>query len=192
MTDDFHFDTEIIIKLHHQGFAISEVPIPTYYGSEICYVNGMQYARDVFRAVRRYKTHLPLRRAAIRSSRNISSTTPSSTARMSSHDYVRSMVGSDQEVLDIGCGEGDFAAELKKNGNRVTGIDLLDQPRRTSARLRAVFQRRSGSRASPAVVQALGGKRFDRVLLLDILEHLRSPEPHPDGVPRRAHAAMGN
>src|SRR5204862_5572409 len=47
MTDDFHFDTEIIIKLHHQGYKIKEVPIPTYYGTEICYVNGMKYARDV-------------------------------------------------------------------------------------------------------------------------------------------------
>jgi glycosyltransferase involved in cell wall biosynthesis len=55
MTDDFHFDTEIIIKLHHQGFRIHEVPIPTYYGDEICYVNGMKYARDVFEAVKRYQ-----------------------------------------------------------------------------------------------------------------------------------------
>src|SRR5580704_12522307 len=44
MTDDFHFDTEIIIKLQHQHYSIKEVPIPTYYGSEICYVNGMKYA----------------------------------------------------------------------------------------------------------------------------------------------------
>src|SRR5579872_7081240 len=55
MTDDFHFDTEIIIKLHHQGFRISEVPIPTYYCEEICYVNGVKYARDVYQAVKRYK-----------------------------------------------------------------------------------------------------------------------------------------
>src|SRR3984893_14877842 len=55
MTDDFHFDTEIIIKLQHQHFTIKEVPIPTYYGSEICYVNGMKYARDVANAVSRYK-----------------------------------------------------------------------------------------------------------------------------------------
>ena len=54
MTDDFHFDTEIIIKLQHQGFRIHEVPIPTYYGDEICYVNGLKYAADVARAVRRY------------------------------------------------------------------------------------------------------------------------------------------
>jgi glycosyltransferase involved in cell wall biosynthesis len=62
MTDDFHFDTEIIIKLHHQGFRLKEVPIPTYYGNEICYVNGFKYAYDVVRAVRRY-------RATIRSAR---------------------------------------------------------------------------------------------------------------------------
>jgi glycosyltransferase involved in cell wall biosynthesis len=55
MTNDFHFDTEIIIKLRHQGFSIEEVPIPTYYGEEICYVNGLRYARHVWRAVRRYK-----------------------------------------------------------------------------------------------------------------------------------------
>ena len=47
MTDDFHFDTEIIIKLHHQGYRIKEVPIPTYYGEELCYVDGMKYARHV-------------------------------------------------------------------------------------------------------------------------------------------------
>src|SRR5581483_10936512 len=30
LTNDFHFDTEIIIKLHHQNFRIVEVPIPTF------------------------------------------------------------------------------------------------------------------------------------------------------------------
>ena len=30
---------------------IEEIPIPTYYGDEICYVNGLQYARDVTRDV---------------------------------------------------------------------------------------------------------------------------------------------
>lgn len=58
MTDDFHFDTEIIIKLHHQGYLIKEIPIPTYYGDEICYVNGMHYAGAVLRALYRYKMTL--------------------------------------------------------------------------------------------------------------------------------------
>ncbi len=173
MTDDFHFDTEIIIKLHHQGYTISEVPIPTYYGTEICYVNGLKYARDVFRAVRRYK----------RTCRSVARYPefaeyfvhyPIKQSRYSSHDHVRRMVGSGREVLDIGCGGGDFAAELKKNENRVTGVDLLPQALNSDA-FEQYFSADLDSGIAP-VIAALSRKRFERVLLLDILEHLRTPE----------------
>ena len=50
-TNDFHFDTEIIIQLMLAGLRITELPIPTYYGDEICRVNGMKYAWDVTKAV---------------------------------------------------------------------------------------------------------------------------------------------
>jgi len=43
----FDFDTEIIIQLLIARQRIRELPIPTYYGDEICYVNGLQYARDI-------------------------------------------------------------------------------------------------------------------------------------------------
>ena len=46
----FHFDTEIIIQLIIAGKRIKELRIPTYYGDEICYVNGMRYAFDVVKA----------------------------------------------------------------------------------------------------------------------------------------------
>ncbi|HEV2199849.1 MAG TPA: bifunctional glycosyltransferase/class I SAM-dependent methyltransferase [Bryobacteraceae bacterium] len=172
MTNDFHFDTEIIIKLNHQGFTISEVPIPTYYGTEICYVNGLRYARDVLRAVGRYR----------RTCRSVARCPefaeyfvnyPIKRSKSSSHDYALSMVGQNREVLDIGCGEGDFAAELKKNGNRVTGIDLLPHPANVAA-----FERYFSANLDQGIVpivKALEGQRFDRVLLLDILEHLRAP-----------------
>ena len=41
-TNDFHFDTEIIIQLMRGRLRIVELPIPTYYGDEICRVNGHQ------------------------------------------------------------------------------------------------------------------------------------------------------
>jgi 2-polyprenyl-3-methyl-5-hydroxy-6-metoxy-1,4-benzoquinol methylase len=173
MTDDFHFDTEIIIKLNHQRYRIHEVPIPTYYGDEICYVNGMRYARDVARAVRRYSqtrrsvqcfpefqeyfVHYPIKHS-----------------RSSSHYYARQMVGSNHNVLDIGAGEGFFAAELAANGNRVTGIDNRLTPVETSR-----FERYFTADLEDGIAQVirqLDGQRFDRVLLLDVLEHLRSPE----------------
>jgi glycosyltransferase involved in cell wall biosynthesis len=49
-TNDFHFDTEIIIQLFRAGLRIKELPIPTYYGDEICYVNGLKYALQVTKA----------------------------------------------------------------------------------------------------------------------------------------------
>jgi len=173
MTDDFHFDTEIIIKLHHQRYRIKEVPIPTYYGDELCYVDGMRYARHVARAVRRYKqtcrsvrcfpefqeyfVHYPIKRS-----------------RYSSHYYARKMVGTNQDVLDIGCGEGFFASELAKAGNRVTGIDNLLTPSETSA-FEEYCSADLDAGIAPAI-QRFKGKRFSRVLLLDVLEHLYHPE----------------
>ena len=182
MTDDFHFDTEIIIKLNHQGYKIKEVPIPTYYGEELCYVDGMKYAKDVARAVRRYKqtcrsvncypefreyfVHYPIKHS-----------------KYSSHYYARLMTGSNHDVLDIGCGEGFFASELAQSGNRVTGIDDRETP------ANPVFERYFSAdldHGIDPVVDELNGQRFDRVLLLDVLEHLKSPER----ILRQAHRVL--
>jgi 2-polyprenyl-3-methyl-5-hydroxy-6-metoxy-1,4-benzoquinol methylase len=173
MTDDFHFDTEIIIKLQHQHYKIEEVPIPTYYGTEICYVNGMRYAWDVFKAVRRYKqTSASVRRYPEFEEYFVHY--PIKHSRYSSHYYAQQLVGRNQEVLDIGCGEGFLAVELAKNGNRITGVDALPEAAETSAL--SDYYSADLDQGLDEVVRRLNGKRFDRVLLLDILEHLRNPE----------------
>jgi len=46
-TQDFHFDTEILIQLFSINAKIKEISIPTFYGDEICHVNGIKYAFDV-------------------------------------------------------------------------------------------------------------------------------------------------
>lgn len=44
LTSNWHFDTQIIVEFIKRGHRIAEVPIPTYYGDEICRVNGIPYA----------------------------------------------------------------------------------------------------------------------------------------------------
>ena len=172
MTDDFHFDTEIIIKLQHQRFRIEEVPIPTYYGTEICYVNGMRYAWDVFKAVRRYKqTAASVRRYPEFQEYFVHY--PIKQSRYSSHYYAQQLTGANHEVLDIGCGEGFLAVELAKNGNRVTGVDALPEAAKSAAL--DDYYSADLDDGLDGVVRRINGKRFDRVLLLDILEHLRNP-----------------
>lgn len=57
LSNDFHFDTEIIIQLLSKGFKIKEVPIPTHYGSEKSYVNVFKYGFNCLRTVLDYKLH---------------------------------------------------------------------------------------------------------------------------------------
>src|SRR3954470_12044400 len=56
-TNDFHFDTEIIVQLVMKNLRIAELPIPTYYGDEICHVNGLKYALNVFKTMLRARLH---------------------------------------------------------------------------------------------------------------------------------------
>ena len=43
-TNTWHFDTQIILAMAEREMRIVERPIPTYYGDEICHVNGVPYA----------------------------------------------------------------------------------------------------------------------------------------------------
>ena len=176
MTDDFHFDTEIIIKLHHQGFRIAEVPIPTYYGNEICYVNGMRYARDVVRAVRRYKqTTRAIHR--IPNSRSTSSTIRSS----------RPAIPATGATPDIGtpttCWTSAAATVFSRRNcaRRAIACGAWMLFPRPNPEAFAEYQRPTSSSR-----RILSDRQFDVVLLLDVLEHLRDPER----ILRRARRAL--
>jgi 2-polyprenyl-3-methyl-5-hydroxy-6-metoxy-1,4-benzoquinol methylase len=173
MTDEFHFDTEIIIKLHHQRYRIKEIPAPTYYGDEVCYVNGLRYAKDITRAVSRYKKTVNSV-VSYPEFKEYYVQYPIKHSLGSSHHLAQQLVGTRQEILEIGCGAGLLSRELQKNGNRVTGIDSAPEPQ-SSETFEQYIHADLDEDLRPAL-QELNGKRFGRVLLLDILEHLRNPE----------------
>jgi glycosyltransferase involved in cell wall biosynthesis len=54
MTSNWHFDTQIILNFVKNGYRVREVPIPTYYGDEICYVNGIPYAWNCVKETTKY------------------------------------------------------------------------------------------------------------------------------------------
>lgn len=54
MTWNWHLDTQIILEFLRRGYRVAEVPIPTYYGDEICHVNGVPYALHCLREVARF------------------------------------------------------------------------------------------------------------------------------------------
>lgn len=54
-TNDFHFDTEILLQAYASEANICEFGIPTHYGDEVCHVDGMKYAGDVIKASIAYR-----------------------------------------------------------------------------------------------------------------------------------------
>lgn len=59
-TNDFHFDTEILIQFKEKGFRIREIPIPTHYGPEshqVNFIQSVRYGCNIVKTVAHYKMH---------------------------------------------------------------------------------------------------------------------------------------
>ncbi len=169
-SDGFDFDTEIILQLHAAGARIVEVPIPTYYGDEICHVNGLQYARDVVADALRYR----LGAAGLGSGRLAS---PGEAydykgSDDSSHGQILALLSAVRpgRVLDLGCSGGLLAEQLRKLGHTVVGVDVVEVP---GVRDRVdEFHQADLDDGLPAGVSGA----FDVVLAADVLEHGRRPD----------------
>ena len=111
-SDGFNFDTQIIIQLHDAGMRIAEVPIPTYYGDEICYVDGMGYAADVTKDVVAYR----LQKAGFGDGSRIALTEEYQLkpSEDSSHGRISTLLKSKppSKILDLGCSSGLLAERL--------------------------------------------------------------------------------
>lgn len=168
-SDGFNFDTQIIIQLHDARMRIAEVPIPTYYGDEICYVNGLRYAADVTKDVLAYR----LQKAGFGDGRRIAlneeyQLKPSED---SSHGRILTLLDRfpPSRILDLGCSGGLLAERLRMRGHHVTGVDAREIPgvtERTDAFFKADL-----NDGLPSEV----GSGFDIVLAADVLEHLVHP-----------------
>jgi glycosyltransferase involved in cell wall biosynthesis len=180
----FHFDTEIIIQLVLGGFRIVEVPIPTYYGDEICRVNGIRYAIDVLHATVGSRLHgmnlLYDRKFDVDSANRHYGL---KLGYRSSHTTALDTVPAGARVLDIGCGPGLVAAELVRKGCVVDGVDQWTP---TDPGVFNAFH--LWREPEPLTVDL---REYDCVLLLDIVEHLTHPERFLDTLREGARSVGG-
>jgi glycosyltransferase involved in cell wall biosynthesis len=171
-SNDFHFDTEIIIQLLNAKAKIQELPIPTYYGDEICHVNGLKYAKDVVVCTVQNVAHRSgifyQRRFDLDLDPGDNSHYDVKLGYASSHTYALAAVPTGARVLDIGAGPGAFATELLKKQCEVTLVDQQN-PETPDGRVDVVVQDLDDDIAFDV-------SRYDILLMLDIIEHLKDPE----------------
>jgi glycosyltransferase involved in cell wall biosynthesis/SAM-dependent methyltransferase len=166
-SDDFHFDTQIIIQVKAGGFRIKEVPIPTYYGDEISRVNGMKYAWDVSKSVIEYRLH----QAGVVHRPEYGHVAPAPYSEkfspFSSHQRIIEAIPEGSSVLDVGCAGGYLAEKLTRKGCSVVGVDAHEDAAARKACTRFYVADLDGSKWAP------DERDFDRILFADVLEHLR-------------------
>jgi 2-polyprenyl-3-methyl-5-hydroxy-6-metoxy-1,4-benzoquinol methylase len=174
-SDDFDFDTQILIQLHHAGKRIVEIPIPTFYGDEISRVNGLRYGRQVSAEAARYR----LARLGLGAGPHCLGPEPFATApyelkedEESSHGQLLAWLESRPpgRVLDLGCSSGLLAERVRKLGHHVVGVDI-EEFDEVQVRVDE-FVQADLDRGIPDDV----GHNFDVVLAADIIEHHRQPD----------------
>ncbi len=168
--DGFHFDTEILIQLIRAGARIREVPIPVYSGDEIRHVQGVAYAAAVLTTTVASRLHdLGVFYRPGYDLRPESRIYSLKLGYPSSHTLAMAEVPDGARVLDVGCGRGLLGAELQRRGCRVHGLDRGD------AGLPGGLDRFDLVDLDVDELP-LEDDGYDVVLLLDIVEHLTSPE----------------
>ncbi len=192
-SNNFHFDTEIFIQLSRAGFEIGEIAIPTHYGEEECRVDGLEYAGNVISQSLRSKVHdmgLFYERKYDMGDRE--GLYESKVDFMSPTYIALNKIPANSTVLDLGSSDGHLARGLKAKGCRVLGVDL-DTPADTSAF--DVFIEHNLDNGLPEIDEPV-----DVVVMLDVIEHLRSPEDFVDELAEfcrensvlRLHISSGN
>jgi glycosyltransferase involved in cell wall biosynthesis len=173
-TPDFHFDTEIIIQLLFWGFRIDERPIPTYYGDEICYVNGLSYALAVsVSTIQAKMQHLGLfydRKFDSIHRQNRGGQYDAKLDMDSPSRRTLQRIPPGSGVLEFGCGAGNLLRALSNKSCRVCGIDRIS-PKDEDKVTFPFFQCDLNSEKLP-----VEPGDYDYILMHDVIEHLADPE----------------
>lgn len=174
-TNNFHFDTDILIQFLRIGATIREIPIPTFYGDEVCHVNGWKYFYDCIRSC----AHDWLTKKGVFYCRRFDLAPPDGRyesklgLKHSSHAVAVALVPDGSKVLDLGGGNAWVADYLSTN--KGCTVEIVDNFFREEPPIR---HRMINHDLSTPINFALPPTEI--VMLMDIIEH----------IPRQNHVAL--
>ncbi|MDM8542408.1 class I SAM-dependent methyltransferase [Desulfococcaceae bacterium HSG9] len=168
-TDGVLFDIEIIIQLALKGLAIKEISINNHISKDVCQAKGFA---DVFNSIVTAMTsRMHLSGIFYKNKFDIQRDNVNYEAKfnyISSHTMALNAIPDRVKVLDLACGSGFLAKELKKRKCRVTGIDM--KPANMENFTKFILLNLDLGK----LPEKLG--QYNYILALDCLEHLKNPE----------------
>lgn len=170
-TNDFHFDTEIIIQIMFLRAKIIEIAIPTFYGDEICHVNGMEYAWDVLKTsfkakLIEYGIFFDPKFDLVN---NENTNYKSKFDFHSTHSIAFNLIETKKFVFDFGCSDGYMSEKLNaEKFCKVVSLDLESKKKIPGC----LYISHNLNNKLPN----LPWNEVDYILLLDVIEHLSKPE----------------
>ena len=151
---------------------ITELPIPTYYGGEICRVNGLKYALDVVKAVLKFRMQQMNLFYDVRFDCAPDHAASPYTLKLnftSPHRLALDTVRPGAAVVDLGCAGGYMGGVLKRQKQcYVAGVDIIAP----EPGLLDTFYAHDLNRGLPDI----RFEDYDYTLLLDVIEHLQQPD----------------
>jgi glycosyltransferase involved in cell wall biosynthesis len=167
----FDFDTDIIVQLIDTKKRVKEIAIPTFYGDEICRVNGIRYAWRIIKScVVSRLNKLGIYYHPKFDYEKTNTHYEGKFGYASSHQFALDSVGEGSTVVDLGCGPGLMAGKLKARNAKTVSIDLY---------INQAVRQDSWKWVETDVEKYDFNDDFgkvDSILVLDIIEHLKSPE----------------
>lgn len=177
-SNEWHFDTQILLQNYQIKARIKELPIPTYYGDEICHVNGISYGlhciltsfgfllyrRNIYYS-RKYDVNL-------KGQRYFDKFDDPYSSHSLIYQHLLSHGVKDKKILELGVGDASLTRRLKANGALIDGVES-DQIYIDLARpyCENIF---SGDLNRIETLNL--GLEYDIIVAADILEHLVDPE----------------
>jgi hypothetical protein len=158
------------------GFRIEELPVPTFYGDEICHVNGIPYAAAIlWTSLLSRIQRLGLlydRRFDVACSALDNQHYRAKFDFPSSHSFALERVQRADSLLILGSGPAELVGPFAEKATATVALDVHLDPALGDVCDRAI----EADLDSFDVGGIEHEPRLTRVLALDIVEHLRSPE----------------
>ena len=177
-TDEWHFDTQILLQAYQAGARVKEIPIPTYYGDEICHVNGIAYGLNciltafgfwLFKHGIYYSRKYDIHQKGQRYFEKFNDP-------YSSHSLVWKKLQdfgvNGRKVLELGVGDASLTRRLQAAGATVDGVEV--DP--LYVELARPYCRKVVSGDLNQISELGLDSDYDVIIAADVLEHLVEPE----------------